>query len=238
MKKILLSIILSMLILSQVTFAQDVDFDNFNPEDFVATQTDNVGLDQALGVLSLIFGALGLIVILPIIGLYVYFALALSTIAKKTNTENPWFAWIPILNVILMWKISGMRWWTLLLILVPIVNIVIVIMYWMKIAEKRGKPSWMGILMIVPIINFVIPGVLAWSNEENKLETRNKPNDVQPTENNMLTLQEQEKLNKMADYVKQNLSQGYDINNIKTSLIDQGFDPKLIEKAILKAQSS
>jgi len=71
MKKILLSIILSMLILSQVTFAQDVDFDNFNPEDFVATQTDNVGLDQALGVLSLIFGALGLIVILPIIGLYV-----------------------------------------------------------------------------------------------------------------------------------------------------------------------
>ena len=27
---------------------------------------------------------------------YVYFALALSTIATKTNTENPWLAWIPI----------------------------------------------------------------------------------------------------------------------------------------------
>jgi hypothetical protein len=37
---------------------------------------------------------------------YVYHALALQTIATKTNTENPWFAWIPILNIILMLNIA------------------------------------------------------------------------------------------------------------------------------------
>lgn len=32
------------------------------------------------------------------IAAYVYFAVVLQTIAKKTNTENAWFAWIPILK--------------------------------------------------------------------------------------------------------------------------------------------
>lgn len=37
---------------------------------------------------------------------YVYVALALSTIATKTNTENGWLAWIPIANLILMFNIA------------------------------------------------------------------------------------------------------------------------------------
>lgn len=104
---------------------------------------------------------------LVILGFYVYLALALQTIAKKTNTPNTWFAWIPFLNIILMLQIADKPLWWIILLLIPIVNIiagiVITIIVWMAIAEKSRKPSWWGILMIVPFVNFIVPGYLAWS---------------------------------------------------------------------------
>ena len=95
---------------------------------------------------------------------YVYMALALQTIADKTSTPNPWLAWIPIANAILMLQIAKKPLWWFLLFLVPLVNIVIAIMVWMGIAEARQKPNWWGILMIVPVANLVVPGYLAWAD--------------------------------------------------------------------------
>jgi Family of unknown function (DUF5684) len=95
---------------------------------------------------------------------YVYHALALQTIATKTNTENPWFAWIPILNIILMLNIARKPIWWIILCLIPLVNIVIIILVWMGIAEARNKPNWWGILVIVPVVNVIVPGYLAWSD--------------------------------------------------------------------------
>ena len=97
---------------------------------------------------------------------YAYFALAISTIAKKTNTPNGWMAWVPILNAVLILNIAGKPVWWIVLALVPFVNIIffiLMIIAWMAIAEKRGKPTWWGILMIVPFVGLIVPGVLAWS---------------------------------------------------------------------------
>lgn len=95
---------------------------------------------------------------------YVYVALALSTIADKTNTENGWLAWIPIANVILMLNIARKPIWWIVLCLIPLVNIVIFIILWMGIAEARNKPSWWGVLMLVPVVSLIVPGYLAWSD--------------------------------------------------------------------------
>jgi hypothetical protein len=94
---------------------------------------------------------------------YIYFAICLMKIAKKTTTENGWFAWIPILNVFLMLMIAKKPLWWFILLLIPIVNLIIGIIVWMAIAEARGKPNWVGILMIVPFLNVIIPGYLAFS---------------------------------------------------------------------------
>jgi hypothetical protein len=94
---------------------------------------------------------------------YIYMALALQTIAVKTNTANPWLAWVPIANAILMLQIAKKPLWWIILFAIPIVNIVIVIMVWMGVAEARQKPNWWGILAIVPLVNMVVPGYLAWS---------------------------------------------------------------------------
>jgi magnesium-transporting ATPase (P-type) len=109
-------------------------------------------------------GAIIMVFFLIAAAFYVYMALALMTIAKKTNTANAWLAWIPIANIFLMLNIAKKPLWWFILCLIPLVNIVILIIVWMAVAEARGKPSWWGILMIVPFVNFIVPGYLAWSD--------------------------------------------------------------------------
>ncbi len=98
------------------------------------------------------------------VAVYVYMALALQTIARKTNTKNDWLAWIPIANMVLLLEIARKPLWWLLLLVIPLVNVVISIVVWVGVAEARGKPSWWGLLMIVPGVNLIVPGYLAWGD--------------------------------------------------------------------------
>ncbi|MDD2758509.1 MAG: DUF5684 domain-containing protein [Patescibacteria group bacterium] len=121
---------------------------------------------------SLIYGqmyALAGSYMIFLLALYVYMAICLQTIAKKTNTENGWFAWIPILNLVLMLQIAGKPVWWVILFFIPIVNlfaaVIIGIIAWMAIAVKCGKPSWWGIMVIIPLMNIIMPGYLAFSKK-------------------------------------------------------------------------
>jgi hypothetical protein len=94
--------------------------------------------------------------------LYLYFSFCLFIIAKKTgNLDNAILAWLPIINIILLIQIAKKPIWWILLLLVPLVNIIIYVIIWMKIAEARGKPSWLGVLFIIPVIFVFMPAVLA-----------------------------------------------------------------------------
>jgi hypothetical protein len=95
---------------------------------------------------------------------YIYMALAVQTIAKKTGTANDWLAWIPIANLFLMLSVAKKPMWWFILFLIPLVGVVMMIIVWMAVAEARGKPNWWGVLMIVPLVNFVVPGYLAWAD--------------------------------------------------------------------------
>ncbi len=105
-------------------------------------------------------------------GIYIFTALALMVIAKKTKTENAWLAWIPVANLYLMTKIAGVSWWTLLIVLfgnfIPILGgiaaLAVMIWWWWKIAEARNKPGWYGILMLIPIVNLIVMAILAWAD--------------------------------------------------------------------------
>jgi len=95
---------------------------------------------------------------------YAYFAYSIQIIARKTNTENEWFAWIPVLNVYLLCKIADKPGWWVILLVIPLVNTVFCILIWLAIAKARGKPEWLGVLSIIPPVNFVLPGYLAFSD--------------------------------------------------------------------------
>ena len=98
------------------------------------------------------------------LAIYAYVAFCLYTIAKKTNTENPWLAWIPIANIVLACQIAGKPWWWVFFFFIPIANIVFAILVMWKVAEARNKPGWLGILMIVPIANLVVCGIIAFAD--------------------------------------------------------------------------
>ncbi|MBR9683261.1 hypothetical protein GOV03_01855 [Candidatus Woesearchaeota archaeon] len=103
------------------------------------------------------------------IAIYIYFAFALMTIAKKTKTDNAWLAWIPIANVYLMTKMAGLPGWLTLAVLLPLIPLMgnlalmaVLVFMWWKIAEAIKKPGWWGVLLIVPLVNLVVVGVMAW----------------------------------------------------------------------------
>lgn len=113
--------------------------------------------------------AFGMVAVVIAVVLYLFFAFALMTIAKKTKTQNGWLAFIPIANVYLMTQIAGLPAWYTLAILLPIIPIVgslammvAMVYFWWKIAEKIGKPGWWSILLLIPIVNLVIIYLMAW----------------------------------------------------------------------------
>ncbi len=131
---------------------------------FCLLSADLLRASDLSGAQAATLGIVILVSIVVVIAGYVYFALALKTIAEKTKTENTWWAWVPILQAVLMLNIARKPVWWILLLFVPIVNIVIGVVVWMAIAEARNKPSWWGILMLVPLANLIVPGYLAWAD--------------------------------------------------------------------------
>lgn len=126
---------------------------------------ENIDPAVAGGMMLAGLGILIFVLILVLI-VYVYMAICLMKMARKTNTENRWMAWIPILNMVLLLQIGKKPIWWIVLFFVPIVNIVISILAWMAVAKELRKPEWLGVLMIVPVANLIIPGYLAFSSEE------------------------------------------------------------------------
>ena len=115
------------------------------------------------GLVAMMMAMTGVLMVMGL-GLYVFLSLALMSIANKTGTENAWFAWIPVLNIILMLQIAKKPVWWIILLLIPLVNIIIAFIIWMAIAEARNKPAWWGIvIMLVPVVNLILIGMLAWT---------------------------------------------------------------------------
>ena len=104
------------------------------------------------------------VVLLIMLALYVYMSYSLMVIAKKTNTQPAWLAWVPIASIFLMLMVAKKSLWWFILFFIPLANVVFAVIVWMKISEAVGKPDWIGILMIVPIVNIFVPGYLAFSN--------------------------------------------------------------------------
>ncbi|MBU1726786.1 MAG: hypothetical protein KJ880_04065 [Candidatus Omnitrophica bacterium] len=117
---------------------------------------------------ALILVIISLIIVL--IG-YIYTALCLYLIAKKTAKDPAWMAWIPIANLFLMCKIGSVSYWFLLILLlgaIPFAGFLFVIGFsgfvWYKIALERGKDGWIGILTCIPLIGLITMGYLAFSD--------------------------------------------------------------------------
>ena len=104
-----------------------------------------------------------LVMLLFFVGVYSFASFCLQRIAEKTNTDEAWWAWVPVLNVFLMLKIADKPLWWFLLFLIPFVNIVFILMVWAAICQARDKSPWLVVLFFVPVANLGVLPYLAFS---------------------------------------------------------------------------
>jgi hypothetical protein len=155
----------------EITTTDDWDYEYDWDYDWNTDYTTDLEDTEALTIAGLVFGGIFAVIAAVFgIAMYVYSGLTLMTIAKKLNQPNGWFAWVPILNVILLFKMGDQNPWLLLLALIPGIGAFIVgilsIIALMNICEKRGYDKLLGLLALVPLANIILMGMLAWGKKE------------------------------------------------------------------------
>ena len=94
-------------------------------------------------------------------GVSILMIIALWKIFTKAGEEG-WKAIIPIYNIVVLLKISGLPTWYLILYIIPFANIYAMIKTYIELSKKFGKDSGFGVLtFFFPVICFPI---LAFSN--------------------------------------------------------------------------
>jgi hypothetical protein len=149
----------------------DAILQNINLENLTQSISDPI-----IAAILAVLGVVGIVVgIIFLIGIYIYFALALSTIAKKIGYTRPWLAWIPVANLFLFPILTGRKWAWGLLFFVPVVNVVFLIICLWKMLEREGHDGKWSLILLGNLLakpNFIvfvsflgILGVLAWKKK-------------------------------------------------------------------------
>lgn len=102
-------------------------------------------------------------VIILLIGFY--HAYMQYRIAQITGpSDQAWWAFIPVMNTLLLIKMAckPLSWFFLLLI--PFVNVVVFFLLWYRAAENSGKSGFWGILVMLFPLSMIALFVLAFGN--------------------------------------------------------------------------
>jgi hypothetical protein len=100
------------------------------------------------------------------IGFYVVGAIALFKIGKKANVRKPWVAFIPVLQTIVLLHIIDISGWAIFLTLIPVANIVLAIIWWVKLYLAFSVNAGLIVLsIIIPPAGLVMQLVIAFSDQ-------------------------------------------------------------------------
>jgi hypothetical protein len=128
---------------------------------------------DALGIVWNYYQFYGVDILIFFFVLYLYVAFALMALANKHEITPNWFAFFPILNVILIARIAGRSpWWAalyLLPVLSPTIGIVffsfLIVFLFSSILENMEYSPWLSLLMLIPIVNLIALGVFAYGKK-------------------------------------------------------------------------
>lgn len=123
-----------------------------------ALQRDDAGAIIGIGLL------LVLVILLIALGLYAYVAVCFQKMADKLSVSDSWWAWIPILNIILLLRMGGKPLWWIVLFFVPIANLVVAILVMVAVLEALKKPPLLVIGLLIPVVNLAVLGYLAFAD--------------------------------------------------------------------------
>ncbi len=97
---------------------------------------------------------------------YVVSAISLYKIGQKANVRKPWVAFIPVLQFIVYLHVIDKSGWAIFLLLIPIVNFVLAIIWSVKFYLAFSVKTVLIVLsIIIPIIGMIMMLVIAFSDK-------------------------------------------------------------------------
>lgn len=133
--------------------------------------------------------SIGIWIVSMIIGLalYIFMALALVKIGKELEYKNSWFAWVPILQSIMLFQLGNVSPW---LLLVPIVNSIFAIIAFMNLTQKRGYDKVLGLIILTGIGTYILLYLLAWKPKTEDSITSETTPTIEPTQPEQPTIEQ------------------------------------------------
>jgi hypothetical protein len=102
-------------------------------------------------------GGMGAMLV-PLIIILLLYAFMWWKVFSKAGQPG-WASIVPIYNVVVLLQVAGKPVWWIVLLLIPVVNLVILILVSISLAENFGKGAGFGIgLWLLPIIFYPILG--------------------------------------------------------------------------------
>jgi len=92
----------------------------------------------------------------------VVIGVALWKLAERTKEEPKWFAFVPILNVVLLLRLARRPMWWIILCMIPIVNLVTFILIMMSLSARFGLNKWWGLVAPLTPFNFILLYYIAY----------------------------------------------------------------------------
>ena len=117
------------------------------------------------------------VLLLAAVSFYVYSAMALMTIARKTDTPKSWLAWIPLANLYLMTCISRISgWWSAALVIsaafLPVGPLIFGVVTLAPVVDSIATFLMFTVWMVLPYLAFLQIWVFLWWKIA---EARSKP---------------------------------------------------------------
>ena len=102
------------------------------------------GMEQmeGFGTFSWIAGIIG----------YICMAIGLFYSAKKANTKNPWVAFIPVVQIVVLLQLIDKSGWAIFLLLIPVINWILMIIWMVKYFRAFEAGSGFVAITIITMI--------------------------------------------------------------------------------------
>ncbi len=107
---------------------------------------------------GLVFAFLGV----SLIG-YLFTCYCYMRICRNAGHEAGFLIWLPIVQMIPLFRAAGMSPWWLLALFVPLLNLVAIILWCFKIVSACGKSAVWAVLFLLPLLNLIAFLYLAFS---------------------------------------------------------------------------
>ncbi len=86
---------------------------------------------------------------------YACLAIGLYFSAKKANTKNPWVAFVPVVQVVVLLQLIDKSGWSIFLLLIPVINWILLIIWMVKYFKAFDAGS--GFVAATIITMIIIP---------------------------------------------------------------------------------